>query len=266
MNLRSLLVLSLAAACSDPLPLATPTPGTNPVVNPTDPTNPDPTNPDPTIPEPNFQLEAGWYEADVRVDVRVDNPITIGGIEWTINTTCDGFAVFEVDGERIQDGYWECLLPGSDLDNFNIGTAIGVATAWRGSLLRFLWGTYEGTQCTGELDEGKCSLKGTISGGFDQDTGDTTVVVSMKTSQQGDLHDLAASTGTQGIVNLINSFGVAPFTIDRSNTAAGNGDDRDVDFGYSDDTNTTDFEFDAEARWVGQTAPPYDFFQLTEDL
>ncbi|MEO0602973.1 MAG: hypothetical protein AAF211_16145, partial [Myxococcota bacterium] len=89
-------------------------------------------------------------------------------------------------------------LPGDEL-GLNIGSITGAVTNWQGSLLRFLWGTYDEFQCTGDLDDNVCSLKGELSGIFDSDTGQILGNVTMKTSRQGPLQDLAQSTGTQFI-------------------------------------------------------------------
>lgn len=271
MHLGRLLVLSLFVGCTSAPQLDDPEPNQNPGNNVVPPVpDPDPKRkpgPDPE-PEPAFQLVDGWYEGEIEVDIHVDNPIRIAGSDTEINTRCDGYAFFEVQGEVITNGYWECLLPGNDVSFDNIGAILGVVTNWQGSLLRFLWGTYDEFQCTGELGDGRCSLKGLIERGrFDYDTGQVIIPITIKSSRQGPLQDLAQSTGTQFIVDFITSFGSAPFTIDRENTATGGFVAEDiVRVQWDDDTNTTDFDWELDGEWYSTAPPPYDVVSLTQGL
>ena len=264
MNLRTLTLLSLSFGCTQQLaPVGTPTINQPPGNNITDPgpggtNDPDP-DPDPD-PEPAFQLQDGWYEGTVDVDLHMENPTNLGG-NIEINTRCDGIAVFEIVGQEVNNGYWECILPGEDgIDINNPLSWIGVATSWQGSLLRWLFGTYDTMECTGELDDGVCSLKGSIDGGFNYDTGQTSGTVRIQAARTGTFNSLLGLfSGNNILSNFINSFGSDTFTIDRSSTfSAGYISDDVVRFSFTDDRTVTDVEYDLDVRWVGTTPPPYD--------
>lgn len=267
MNLRSVIVLSLSVACADALPPVTSPTIDAPTNNLTDPEPTTEPEPEPE-PEPAFQINQGWYEGSVQVDLHIDNPINlpspIGSIE--VNTTCDGIAVFEIANNRVQNGYWECVLPGADGLDLSLQGAKDI-THWQGSLLRWLFGTYDTFDCTGELDDGVCSLKGAITGAFDPDTGNITGNVTITASNQGSFNDLVGLVPgglLQGVVlSWIKSFGGGPLEIDRqSSFAAGYLAETVVDFSWQDDRNVTDVDFDLQSNWVGTTPPPYDISAL----